>query len=45
METPGQYKKRTKQGVASEITDDAVGASEEEEPWFQRKLKSVFGRR
>jgi len=46
LETPGQYKKRTKQGVvAPEITDDVVEASEEEESWIQRKLKNVFGRR
>jgi hypothetical protein len=39
LETPGQYKKRTKQ---QENTDDMVGASEEES-WFQLKLKNVFG--
>lgn len=45
LETPGQYKKRTKQGATSEITDDVVEAGEEEGSWFQLKLKNVFGRR
>jgi hypothetical protein len=45
LETPGQYKKRTKQGVAPEITDGAVEANEEEESWLRMKLKSVFGQR
>ena len=44
LETPGQYKKRTKQGIAPENTDDAVGESEEES-WFRLKLKDMIGRR
>lgn len=43
LETPGQYKKRAKQGVGPEVTDEVVEASEEEESWFQLKVKSVFG--
>lgn len=42
LETPGQYKKRTKQGVAPDSTNDA---SEQEVSWFRLKLKNVFGRR
>ena len=45
LETPGQYKKRTKQGVAPENTDDVVEASEGEESWFRLKLKDMIGRR
>jgi len=45
LETPGQYKKRTKQGVAPETTDEVVEASEEEGSWLQTKLKNVFGQR
>ena len=45
LETPGQYKKRTKQGVVPEITDDVVEASEEEGSWLRLKLKNVFGQR
>ena len=45
LETPGQYKKRAKQGIAPEITDDVVEATEEEGSWLQRKLKNVFGQR
>jgi len=43
LETPGQYKKRTKQGVVPEVTDEVVEASDEDESWFQLKVKSVFG--
>jgi hypothetical protein len=43
LETPGQYKKRTKQGVPPETTDSASEESEEES-WLQRKFKNVFGR-
>lgn len=45
LETPGQYKKRSKQGVVPEITDDVAETSEGEESWFRLKLKDVFGRR
>lgn len=45
LETPRQYKKRAKQGVVPEITDDVVEAGEEEQSWFKLKLKSAFGRR
>ena len=45
LETPGQYKKRTKQGVALENTDDAVETSGGEESWFRLKLKDMIGRR
>jgi len=45
LETPGQYKKRSKQGVAPEITDDVGEASEEEESWLRLKLKKVFRQR
>jgi len=45
LETPGQYKKRAKQGVVPEVADEVVEASEEEESWFQLKLKNVFGQR
>jgi len=45
LETPGQYKKRSKQGVAPEIADDVVEAGGGEESWCRRKLKDVFGRR
>ncbi|KAF9644599.1 staphylococcal nuclease [Thelephora ganbajun] len=45
LETPGQYKKRTKQAVTPEISDDVVEASEEEKSWIQLKLKNIFGRR
>jgi len=42
LETPGQYKKRTKQGVAPENTDDIVEATDEQESWFRLKTKNVF---
>jgi len=45
LETPGQYKKRTKQGIAPENTDSVVEAREGEESWFRQKLENVFGRR
>lgn len=45
LETPGQYKKRTKQGAAPEATDEVMEASEEEESWLQLKLKNVLGKR
>lgn len=45
LETPGQYKKRAKQGITAESTDDIVETSEDEESWFQLKLKNAFGRR
>lgn len=45
LETPGQYKKRAKQGPAPENTDGVVEAGEEGEPWFRPKLRSIFGRR
>jgi len=44
LETPGQYKKRTKRGVAPEDTDDAVETSGGEESWFRLKLKDMIGR-
>ena len=45
LETPGQYKKRAKQGVGPEGIDDVVDASEREESWFRLKLKDVLWRR
>ena len=45
LETPGQYKKRAKQGVAPENTDDTLETSEGEESWFRLKLKDMIGRR
>lgn len=45
LETPGQYKKRTKrEGGVPDITDDVMEASEEEGSWFRLKLKNVFRR-
>lgn len=44
LETPGQYKRRTKQGVAPEIIDDIAEAGGDELSWFRLKLKTVFGR-
>jgi len=42
LETPGQYKKRTKQGVAPENTDDGVEESDEQESWFRLKADTVL---
>jgi len=44
FETPGQYKKRTKQGAAPENPDDVVEASEERGSWFRPRLGNVFRR-
>jgi len=44
LETPGQYKKRTKQGAVPENADDSVEASEEQDSWFGLKLNNVFRR-
>jgi hypothetical protein len=45
LETPAQYKKRTKQGVPPETADDALEEDEEAESWFRRMSKTVFRRR
>ena len=44
LETPGQYKKRSKQGAVPENTDDVVETSAGEESWFRLKLKDMIGR-
>ena len=46
VETPGQYKKRAKQGVAPEATDNAPEGNEEprgDESWFRPTSTYVFG--
>ncbi|KAF9784412.1 SNase-domain-containing protein [Thelephora terrestris] len=42
LETPAQYKKRTKQGIPPETTDSDSDENEEEASWFRRSLKRVF---
>ena len=43
LETPGQYKKRKKQGIAPDTdTTDNTPEESEEKSWLKQRLKSVF---
>lgn len=45
LETPGQYKKRKKEGFTPEEVAEDVTEASEEESWLRRKLRDILRRR